>query len=227
MAGPRSRGAGFTYIATSTAGSPTVTSFSPSSGPIAGGTNVTVTGTNFKNGVIVRLGALSGTVMSVTSTSLVVRTPAQAEGVVSLTVLNSDGNGVQLPAGLHVPCASAGGVLAVAGQGAGQRQHRRHHQRIELQGRRERVGGHPAGHDHLRHRHSHRGPHAGARADGRGPHRHQPGLAAGLEAECVHLRERWAGDHAGVAGVGSDGRRQHDRDSRQRLLERRRSRSAG
>ena len=32
-----------------------------------------------------------------TATSLVVRTPAQAEGIVSLTVLNTDGNGVQLP----------------------------------------------------------------------------------------------------------------------------------
>ena len=58
------RGAGFTYIATSTASSPTVTSFSPSFGPIAGGTNVTVTGTNFKSGAIVRFGALSGTVTS-------------------------------------------------------------------------------------------------------------------------------------------------------------------
>ncbi|AMY09764.1 IPT/TIG domain protein [Luteitalea pratensis] len=95
--GAASRGAGFTYVATSTAGSPTVTSFSPSFGSIAGGTNVTITGTNFKSGVVVRLGALSGTVMSVTATSIVVRTPAQTEGIVSLTVLNSDGNGVLLP----------------------------------------------------------------------------------------------------------------------------------
>ena len=58
---------------------------------------MTVTGTNFKSGVIVRFGTLPGTVTSMTATSLVVRTPAQAEGVVSLTVLNTDGNGVQLP----------------------------------------------------------------------------------------------------------------------------------
>jgi hypothetical protein len=95
--GTVTRGAGFTYVATSPGSSPTVTSFSPAFGPMAGSTNVTITGTNFKNGIIVRFGALSGTVLSVTSTSLVVRTPAQAEGLVALTLLNTDGNGVQLP----------------------------------------------------------------------------------------------------------------------------------
>ena len=63
--GTAMRSAGFTYIAASTTGSPTVTSFSPSFGPIAGGTNVTVTGTNFKSGVIVRFGTLPGTVTSI------------------------------------------------------------------------------------------------------------------------------------------------------------------
>lgn len=95
--GTVTRNAAFTYVATSQAGVPTVTSFSPSFGPIAGSTNVTITGTNFRSGVVVRFGAVSGTVLSTSSTSLVVRTPAQAEGIVSLTVLNSDGNGVQLP----------------------------------------------------------------------------------------------------------------------------------
>jgi hypothetical protein len=76
---------------------PTLTSFAPAVGPVTGGTDVTITGTNFQNGVVVRFGAVAATVSSVTTTRLVARAPAQAAGVVSLTVLNPDGNGVQLP----------------------------------------------------------------------------------------------------------------------------------
>ncbi len=92
------RTAGFTFIAPEvpTPG-PTVTSFLPAAGPIAGGTSVTILGTNFKSGVVVRFGGVAGTVMSLTSTQLVVRTPAQKAALVALTVLNTDGNGVQLP----------------------------------------------------------------------------------------------------------------------------------
>ena len=57
---------------------PTVTSFSPALGPVGGGTDVAINGTNFKTGVIVRFGALTATVTSVTSTRLwPVRRPRQ------------------------------------------------------------------------------------------------------------------------------------------------------
>ncbi len=77
---------------------PTVTSLTPTTGPVAGGTEVTISGSNFKLGAVVRFGTLNATLVSVAASRLVVRTPAQAEGEVSVTVINSDGSGVQLPA---------------------------------------------------------------------------------------------------------------------------------
>ena len=91
--GTVTRGNAFTYEASIL---PTVTSFAPASGSIVGGTEVTITGTNFQAGVVVRFGTVPAPVSSVTATRLVVRTPAQAPGVVPLTVLNPDGNGVQV-----------------------------------------------------------------------------------------------------------------------------------
>lgn len=88
--------AGFTYVAP-VVGSPSVTSFTPASGSMGGGLDVTITGANFQAGAIVRFGTVAGTVTSQSATRLVVRTPAQAAGLVSLSVLNPDGHGVQVP----------------------------------------------------------------------------------------------------------------------------------
>ena len=56
---------GFTYVA-----SPTVTSVSPNTGSTAGGTAVTITGTNFAAGATVTFGATAATnVVVVSSTS--------------------------------------------------------------------------------------------------------------------------------------------------------------
>ena len=79
-------------------GSSTITSFSPASGPVIGGTTVTINGSGFQQGATVRFGNLPATILSSTGTSLVVRTPGQqAAALVALTVLNPDGTGVQLP----------------------------------------------------------------------------------------------------------------------------------
>ncbi|BCS32845.2 hypothetical protein TBR22_A20690 [Luteitalea sp. TBR-22] len=76
---------------------PTVTSFGPAFGPVTGGTDVVITGTNFQNGVVVRFGNAAAVVSNVTTTRLVARTPAGAEGIVAISVVNPDGNGVQVP----------------------------------------------------------------------------------------------------------------------------------
>ena len=47
----------FTYVA----GPPTVTSVSPNSGPAAGGTSVTITGTNFTGATAVTFGGTAAT----------------------------------------------------------------------------------------------------------------------------------------------------------------------
>ena len=63
---------GFTYVV-----APTVSSVSPNSGPVAGGTAVTITGTNFAAGATVKFGATAATnVVVVSSTSITATTPA-------------------------------------------------------------------------------------------------------------------------------------------------------
>ena len=80
---------GFTYTAPNPA--PTVTAITPNSGPAAGGTTVTITGTGFLSGATVKLGGTSATsVAVVNSTSITASTPAHAAGAVSVQVTNTD-----------------------------------------------------------------------------------------------------------------------------------------
>lgn len=75
-----------------TYGPPTVTSISPTSGPLAGGTAVTVTGTDFATGATVSFGTAASPSVSVTSpTSLTAIAPAGAAGTVDVTVSTSAG----------------------------------------------------------------------------------------------------------------------------------------
>ena len=77
----------FTYVAP-----PTVTSVSPSSGPVAGGTRVTVIGTNFASGATVTFGGTAATNVVVTnSTTITATTPVHAVGAVTVTVINGNG----------------------------------------------------------------------------------------------------------------------------------------
>ncbi|HUI41246.1 MAG TPA: IPT/TIG domain-containing protein [Terriglobia bacterium] len=79
---------------------PTVTSVSPSSGSVNGGTQVTVTGTNFESGATVTFGATAATGVTVTSsTQITAVTPAESAGTVSVTVKNPDGGTATLAQG--------------------------------------------------------------------------------------------------------------------------------
>src|SRR5216683_401341 len=70
---------------------PTVTSISPNSGSVSGGTAVTVTGTNFAGGATVLFGSTAATgVTVVSSTSITATTPVHAVGAVSVVVTNAD-----------------------------------------------------------------------------------------------------------------------------------------
>ena len=80
--------AGYTYLTT-----PTITSISPVTGSNAGGTTVTLTGSNFSGATSVRFGGVAGTDMViVSSTSITVKTPAHALGAVDVSVINSLGS---------------------------------------------------------------------------------------------------------------------------------------
>ena len=68
---------------------PTVSSVSPNSGSTAGGTAVTITGTNFAAGATVTFGVAAATnVVVVSSTSITATTPAGSAGAVTVTVTN-------------------------------------------------------------------------------------------------------------------------------------------
>ena len=78
---------GFTYLAPA----PTVTSVTPTTGPLAGGTAITITGTGFTTGATVTLGGTAATAVTVTSaTTITATTPARTAGAVTLTVTNPD-----------------------------------------------------------------------------------------------------------------------------------------
>lgn len=79
---------------------PTVTSLSPSTGPIAGGTRVTVRGTNLLGATAVKFGAAEGTNLVVVSdTEAKVTAPAGATGASAITVVTEDGTSTALAAG--------------------------------------------------------------------------------------------------------------------------------
>jgi len=82
--------AGFSYTAASNP-APTVTTVTPNSGSSAGGTTVTIGGTGFLPGTTVTLGGTAATgVTVVSSTSLLVTTPAHSAGPVNVVVTNGE-----------------------------------------------------------------------------------------------------------------------------------------
>jgi hypothetical protein len=84
-AGTASSPAQFTYFAF-----PTVKKISPSAGPQAGGTKVTITGSGLSGATKVRFGAAGATIVTDTSTVLTVTSPA-GRGVVDVSVTTPDG----------------------------------------------------------------------------------------------------------------------------------------
>jgi hypothetical protein len=71
---------------------PTISAIDPSIGPDAGGTKVTITGTDFRPGAVVLFGAVAASSVSVLNgTTLTAVTPAHPAGLVDVTVTNSDG----------------------------------------------------------------------------------------------------------------------------------------
>jgi hypothetical protein len=80
--------------------SPTVTAVAPSKGSAAGGTAVTVTGSNFAAGAALTFGGTSATaVVVVSATRITANTPAHKTGSVNVVVTNPDGHSGTLASG--------------------------------------------------------------------------------------------------------------------------------
>ena len=94
-----------TFRAAATGSAPFVSSVSPNSGAVAGGTAVTITGTNYAAGATVTFGATAATnVVVVSSTSITATTPA-GSGAVTVTVTNSNGQSGSLTNGFTYAAA--------------------------------------------------------------------------------------------------------------------------
>jgi hypothetical protein len=79
----------FTYLSTA---APTVTGVSPTSGSTAGGTSVTVTGTNFTGATAVTFGGVAASSFTVnSSTSITATSPAQPVGTIDICVTTPSG----------------------------------------------------------------------------------------------------------------------------------------
>jgi alpha-tubulin suppressor-like RCC1 family protein len=70
---------------------PTVTKLSAKAGPVAGGTSVTITGTEFTGATTVSFGRESASFTVTSSTSITAVAPAQAAGIVDITVTTPGG----------------------------------------------------------------------------------------------------------------------------------------
>ncbi|MBI2837790.1 MAG: IPT/TIG domain-containing protein [Acidobacteria bacterium] len=89
---------------------PTVASVTPSRGPQAGGTRVSISGTGFVAGATVSIGGTAASdVAVVNSTSISATTPPHSAGTVSVDILNPDGQMGSLAAGYTYEGGGGGG----------------------------------------------------------------------------------------------------------------------
>jgi len=106
---------GYTYVA-----APTITSVSPSSGPIAGGTTVTITGTNLEGTTGVTIGGTAGTTLTnVSATSVTIVTPSGSAGAASVVLTTPGGSATSSGAFTYVGVPTITSVSPSSGSTAG------------------------------------------------------------------------------------------------------------
>jgi len=120
-AGGTSNGVQFTY----TVPAPTLKGISPKSGSTAGGTQVTLTGTNLSGATSVSFGAAAGKISSDSGTQITVTSPAGTAGKVNVTVTTPGGtsNAVQFTYTVPAPTITelkpdsgySGNTITIAG----------------------------------------------------------------------------------------------------------------
>jgi hypothetical protein len=100
---------------------PSISSISPISGPLAGGTRVTITGTNFITGATVTIDGVAASNIGVnSSTSITATTPAGTAGAKNVVVTNPDSQTGTLTGGFtYISGGSSGGGNSGGGGGGG------------------------------------------------------------------------------------------------------------
>jgi|GEM_PF-379292 len=103
---------GYVYAA---AAGPSVSGITPNSGTTAGGTLVTINGSNFVSGATVSIGGIAATGVSVpNSTTITATTPAHAAGTVNVVVTNPDAQNGTLTNGFTYTSPPGGETVLVA-----------------------------------------------------------------------------------------------------------------
>ena len=99
---------------------PTVTAISPASGPTAGGTSVTITGTNFTGATAVTIGGAAATsVVVVSATSITAVTPAGTAGAQNVAVTTPGGTGTGTNLYTYATAPTVTGISPGSGPTAG------------------------------------------------------------------------------------------------------------
>ncbi len=98
---------------------PTVSDVSPGSGPIAGGTQVLVTGSNFVSGAKVEIGGVASAVEVVSETELKAVTPANAVGPEEVVVTTAGGESTGGPSYTYMPSPAVSSINPASGPSAG------------------------------------------------------------------------------------------------------------
>ncbi len=96
------------------ASAPTVTAINPTSGTTAGGTAVTVTGTNFTGATNVAIGGVTAPFIVVNATTITATTGAHAAGVVNVVVTTPGGTGTGVGLFTYVAPPGAPTVTAIS-----------------------------------------------------------------------------------------------------------------
>ena len=104
----------YTYQAPVPIPAPNVTGISPTTGPLAGGTSVTITGSDFSGATAVKFGSVSATSFSVTSAASITATAPAGTGTVDVTVVTASGKSATSAADRYTYAASVPSVTGLS-----------------------------------------------------------------------------------------------------------------
>ncbi|WP_184349206.1 IPT/TIG domain-containing protein, partial [Streptomyces olivoverticillatus] len=98
---------------------PSVTGLTPTAGPLAGGTTVTINGTNLEGATTVTFGGTAGTITAATGSTITVTTPAKATAGQVAIVVTTPGGSTDNLTFTYTAAPTITGVTPSAGTTAG------------------------------------------------------------------------------------------------------------